>query len=139
MSRFVAARSATIPAGTAVASPVTVDVSIPEASITEVEILVPPGPNGLMGFRLANAGTQVIPYLSDDWIISNEETISWPLTEQITSGSWQVTGYNTGQFDHTIYLRFLITPVTDTTGSALPAPIPAELISSPPPLDVVTP
>jgi len=110
-SRFVLARAVTIPAGTAIATPATTDISIPQYVVDTIQIIVPPGPNGLVGFRMLNAGQQLIPYLSNDWIVANNENIIWPLSDQITSGSWQVAGYNLGIYDHSLRVRFLVSPV----------------------------
>lgn len=110
---------ALIPAGTAQATPVRVDMSFPARQVQSVEIRVPPGPSGLVGFALQNSGVTVIPYGSDDFIVTSGDAINWPLEGYITSGSWQLLGYNTGIFDHSIYVRFLLAIVRpDTT----PAP-----------------
>jgi len=116
MARFVLARTVKIPAGTPIATPASAPITLPQYVIEAIEITIPPGPNGLMGFRLTNAGQQVIPYGSNDWIIGNNQIKEWPLSNQITSGSWGVTGYNTGTYDHSIYLNFLVSPV-DLTGA----------------------
>ena len=122
MAQFVLARSVTIPAGTAIASPVSADISFPEYEVEAVQIVIPPGPNGNVGFRLANANTQIIPYGSNDWIIGNDEAPVWALQRQITSGSWQVFGYNTGIYNHTLYFRFFVNPVVVSQGDVTGAP-----------------
>jgi hypothetical protein len=111
MARFIIARSVKIPAGTAKTTPASTDISIPQYVVSRIIVTIPPGPNGLMGFRLANASVQVIPYGSNDWIIGNNRIVEWDLEEQITSGSWQVIGYNTGTYDHSIQLEFNVSPV----------------------------
>lgn len=98
----------TIPAGTAPGVPVRADVSFPPRVVDRVEIRVPPGPSGLMGFALQNSGVTVIPYNSDAFIVTADEVIGWDLTGYITSGSWQVLGYNTDTNDHSVFIRFLL-------------------------------
>lgn len=120
MAREIRTRKAKIPSGTPISAPVTVDVSFPPRVVQRVDLLVPAGANGLVGFQLANSGGQVIPADAGDWIIANGETIVWPLENQIDSGSWQVIGYNTGIYDHTIYLRFLLALVQSAGAGAQP-------------------
>lgn len=101
---------ATIPAGTAASSPATVDMSMPPVIVDRIQIIVPPGPSGLVGFQLTSGGMPVIPVTPGSWIITDDEVIDWDLTGQIDSGGWELTGYNTGTLDHTITVRFLVDP-----------------------------
>lgn len=102
--------AAVIPAGTPINAPATIDVSFPARTVDGVTVVVPAGANGAVGFQVLNSGLPVIPYNGDGWVIASQEVITWPLTGQITSGSWQVAGYNLGKYDHTVYLRFLLSP-----------------------------
>ena len=117
MSAEIRSYTISVPAGTPIAAPVEVDCTFPPRAVDRVEIIVPPGPNGVLGFYIANSGVQVIPYDSDDWIISNDEKIVWDLDSQITSGSWQVFAYNTGVNNHTFYVRFLLSLIPDSTNT----------------------
>jgi hypothetical protein len=120
-----------IPAGTPVATPVSLDTLMPPRTIEAIEIVIPPGVNGVCGFQIRNSNLPVIPYGSDAWIIANAEVINWPLTSQINSGSWQMAGYNTGTNDHKIFFRFLCNYLTSSVASA-PAPvISADALNSP--------
>lgn len=123
MARFLLARSVTIPAGTAIATPATADISFAEYEVEAIQWVIPPGPNGNVGFRIANAGTQIIPYGSADWIIGNNEAPIWALTGQITSGSWQIIGYNLGKYSHTIQFRFAVSPVAADQGDQTATPV----------------
>lgn len=121
--------SAAIPAGTTPAGALSTDMSFPARVVDTVEIVVPPGPNGVVGFALLNSGVTVIPYDSDDWIISNNEVIQWPLNGYITSGSWQLRAYNTGTNDHAIYVRFLLSLPNAVASAPLIQPIDATLLA----------
>jgi hypothetical protein len=123
--------TATIPAGTAAATPVTVPMRFPARQVTGVEIIVPPGPSGLVGFALLNGTTRVIPYQSDLWIITAAEKIEWPLEGFAQTGDWSLIGYNTGTQDHAVYVRFLCVPVA-LDGGRHPGIIdPSALIAQP--------
>lgn len=102
---------ATIPAGTPLAAPVTIDVSFPQAVTDKVEWHVPRGASGLMGWRLTSGGGQVIPKNQGAWVIADNETGVWELAQLHDSGAWQVTGYNTGAFPHSVHVRFHTRPV----------------------------
>jgi len=107
----------TIPAGTTKALPVTMDTPLGLFVVTSVEVDVPAGPNGNVGFRFTSGGTQMLPANLGAWFVMSGVEKSWPLSGQIESGAWQVQGYNTGIYDHTIQIRFLL--------DLLPGPGPA--------------
>lgn len=111
MSDEIRAFTLTVPAGTPSTAPTVLDVSFPPRIVDAVQVIVPPGPSGFVGWCIMNSRVRVIPYASDPWIITAGESITWPLTRQITSGSWQVAGYNTGVNDHSVYFRFLLSLV----------------------------
>lgn len=121
----------TIPANTPISAPAVQDMSFPARSVDAIEIVAPAGSNGVVGFQVRNSGKVVIPYDSDQWIVTSGEVISWPLQDYITSGSWEAAGYNTGANDHAIYVRFLLSlppaiPEADTV-----APLDAVALSAP--------
>lgn len=97
-----------IPAGTLITAPVTVSLAMPARIVRTIQVVVPRGPSGLMGFAFGSASQNVIPYNNGAWIVTDDEKLSWDIDEQIDSGAWQLRGYNTGQYDHTVYVRFLL-------------------------------
>src|SRR5215468_886729 len=101
----------TIPAGTAIAAPVTISTAFEPLAVDKIDIWVPPGPLGQMGFRVASSRQQVIPWNAGAWVIANDELLSFPGTAYPNSGDWQVIGYNTGAFPHTIYVTFSLSLV----------------------------
>lgn len=109
MATEVRTFAATIAAGTPSTAPTVTAMAVGTRIVERVQILVPPGANGLVGFALRAAGQQVIPYGSGQWIVANGETIDWPLDGQIESGAWSLLGYNNGIYPHTLQVRFLLT------------------------------
>lgn len=97
-----------IPHGTTKAAPLVTNVSFPQREVIAVSWRVPPGPSGLMGWALTSAGTPVIPIQSGTYIVTDNQADTWNLEGYLDSGNWQVTGYNTGLYDHTVYLTFLL-------------------------------
>ena len=118
MANEIRQNTVKVPAGTSIASAVTTDLTFPPREVDAVEILIPPGANGDVGFALLNSNVRVIPYGSDKFIIASGEVINWPLAGFINSGSWQLQAYNLGTNDHSIYVRWLLSYITAPTGAA---------------------
>lgn len=108
MAREVYAFTVTIPPNTPQNSLFAQQMTIPVRRVSTLEIVVPPGPSGLMGFVITMGGIRVIPSAIQSFIITDDERITWPLTDQPTSGAWQLSGYNTDVWPHSVYLRWLV-------------------------------
>lgn len=119
----------TIPAGTPQSAPFTQAITFPPRTVTQVDWKVPPGPSGLMGWALTIAGQPVIPNNAGAYIVADDEARSWPLSNFPDQGQWQVTGYNLGNFPHTVYLDFLLEQNAAPSGT--PAQISNADLSSP--------
>lgn len=119
------------PAGTAKATPQTLSLAIPVLQVDRIEIKIPHGPNGNLGFQLAMGGQQIIPYQTGLWLIGDDDDINWELTDLPNSGAWQFISYNTGIFDHTVFLRFHTELVPQPASQAVPLLDPASLSPGP--------
>lgn len=106
MSAEYRTHQVTTPVGVTAANPQVTALPMPARIVRFVEVRVPPGPNGNLGFAFGAAGQPIIPYNIGAFIITSDEMLHWDLSNQITSGAWQVFTYNTGNFPHTIYIRF---------------------------------
>jgi hypothetical protein len=98
----------TVAAGVQIAAPATTPMRFPPRVVEEVEVLVPPGPRGEVGWRIGSAGTQLLPLDLGSWIVTDNEVLHIPTEGFHDSGSWEFTAYNTGQFPHVITVRFLL-------------------------------
>lgn len=98
--------SVTVPAGTPIAAPVTIDTSIPVRRVYAIVWRVPPGAAGLVGFRITSGGQQVVPTKPGTWIVAAGEKELLPIFGQAEGGRWDVTAYNTGVFPHTIRVTY---------------------------------
>lgn len=111
-----------IPAGTPKSAPQTVSIAFPERTVRTITYRVPPGPSGLMGWALTSAGAPVIPIQPSTYIVTDNQTDTWELDGYLDSGNWQLTGYNTGLYPHTVYLTFQL----DIPGAADTSPPPPQ-------------
>jgi hypothetical protein len=125
MAREIQRFSVTVPASTAKAAALAFTLAMPPRIVDEIEILVPPGPRGEVGFQLSSGGVQIIPATAGAFEVTDNEVIHWPLEGQIDSGAWQLIAYNTGAFNHLIQVRFLVrlVPVAATLAGFQPLPV----------------
>ena len=111
----------TTPAGTPIDNPLITPWPLVDANLDFIDIIIPDGPSGQLGVAVYWSGTQILPWGSNSWIITNNEKIHTPIDSYITIGGLSVYTYNLGIFDHTIYLRALIkyttTPVVTEEGT----------------------
>lgn len=111
MATSVVALTGTITAGTPKATPLTVSLSFNQANVNKIRWRVPPGPRGNLGWFLSMGGVQVLPDVAGEFVVADDEYDDWEIENLPDSGAWQLTGYNTGSYDHTVYLYFFITPI----------------------------
>lgn len=104
-----------IPAATIKAAPVTVPIVLDNWELERIDLEVPAGPSGLMGFHVSNNGVQWIPATDGTWLVWDDVQQSWYMRDQPNASGWSVVGYNTGFFDHTVTVRFHVNlPATPT-------------------------
>lgn len=130
MSQLVYGFVVTVPAGTEKAGNWTQDVSFASAVVNTIEVRVPPGPRGNMGFAIGSGGTAVMPFNAGEWIVTDDEKITWGVDDQFDSGAWQVLAYNLGRYDHALYIRFLCDPTAGRAGQTSPLPLSASVLES---------
>jgi hypothetical protein len=96
----------TVPAGTASSAPQRTSLAFPDGEAVRLEIRMPPGPSGLVGFQVHYSGQSVIPYRGSTFIKGDDERFDWDLERYPERGDWELLAYNTDIYDHTLYLRF---------------------------------
>lgn len=139
MAREIREFTVTITAGTQQASPSLAALVMPARIVRHIHARIPPGPNGLMGWALASGGVPVIPWNANAWFVANDETFDWDLEGQISSGAWQLRGYNTGRYDHSVYLVFELDPPQLVGTATFTSPIDlsgSEFAAAPAPVDM---
>jgi flagellar hook protein FlgE len=135
----------TIPANTPANAPVTFPCVFQQGSVIEIDVKVPPGPSGNVGFFIGAGGSQYIPYTNGAFIMPDDDYFTWPIDNAINSGSFSVTGYNADAFDHTIQVGFQINELNyaqmaavaaiGTSSAALPDTVTASSSAPAPAID----
>lgn len=116
----------TITAGTTTAAPATTTMTFNDGIVRRVDVRVPPGPSGFMGFQIAYAGVPVIPDNADEYMVMDGEGWSYDLDNNPTGGQWQLVGYNTDIYDHVVYVTFHVDEIPKPVQAAqaiLPIPL----------------
>lgn len=111
MAERIEIKSITTPVGTTIANPLVTALNWRQGYPLRVEIRVPPGPSGLVGVQLAHSGEVVIPHDRTEWLVTDNESIDWPLTSYPYNAKWTVRTYNTDIYAHTIQIRMLFAEV----------------------------
>lgn len=96
----------TIPPGTTKANPLRTATPLPTRIVSRIAWTVPPGPSGNAGWQIGMGKVQIIPVNLNAWIVKDGDSTASELARLPNTGDWQVTGYNTGAYPHTIYVTF---------------------------------
>lgn len=123
MAQEIRSFTVTVPAGTAIDAGWTYPLDMPPRIVETISVRVPPGPRGTVGFQIGSSGQQIIPYQEGEWVVTDDDKIEWPLDNQIDSGAWELYAYNDGDFPHTLYIRFAVDPVTNSTPTPTTQPL----------------
>jgi len=103
----------TVPAGTLATAPQTTALTLRDAVLQRIEVVIPPGPSGLMGFAFLHSGQQIIPFTTSQWIIADDDKLEWEVDQFPTGNKWSVKAYNTDVYPHSIYLRLHFQELTE--------------------------
>lgn len=97
-----------IPTGSTPSAPQTFQMQIGIFSVSFIEVDIPDGPRGSVGFYIASSGKPVIPFTggSPKFLVLNNTSKHWDLSDQPDSGDWQLIAYNVGGYSHTIGVDF---------------------------------
>lgn len=130
MAQEVHSYRVTVPPGTLATAPLVFNLPMAARIVDEIRVKVPPGPRGEVGWAIGAAGTAVLPAEAGAFIVADNETVVWLVQDQITSGAWQLQAYNTGQYNHTLYVQ-LLARVTTAAAADLGGfqPIPADTLA----------
>lgn len=104
-------------------SPLHTPLTFESADVVQIDIMVPPGPSGFLGFYVGNGGGQVIPEGENIWITPDDVYLNFIVEGMPNNGNWELVSYNQGNFSHTLYLYFHVNNLQVSAGIGLSAPI----------------
>lgn len=120
MAQRIEAPEIIVPAGTTLAIPQTTDLDWQSGTVVRVEIVIPPGPSGLVGFQVGHSGQVILPRNPNNWIVTDSEHINWDVDDYPTGAAWFVRAYNVDIYEHALYFRFHIDELTTRTSQPVP-------------------
>jgi hypothetical protein len=96
-----------------------VGINLGWSKVTQILIVFPPGPSGLVGVRIEYGSTPVYPNNSGSYFVADNYVIEIPVTNQEQGGTWAARGYNNDEFTHVIPVWFYYDYInaTDTSNS----------------------
>lgn len=111
MAQRVLQQTVSVPAGTLPSAPFTGNLPFDNWEIEAIDLEVPAGPAGCLGFRLANNGVAWLPHSPGEWLIWDDRTERFPVDGYPTASGWQITAYNLGEYAHNVVARFHVNPI----------------------------
>lgn len=115
----------TFPKGSTFANQHVIPIDIGDVWCYSVEVQIPDGPKGNLAIALQYAGTQIVPWgVEGGFLQADNYEKSFPVDAELGQGL-QLVGFNTGNFDHTAFLRFLVVPIAAYGAGVAAAPAPA--------------
>lgn len=113
----------TTPPNTPVDAPQTVELDLGDVRLDRIDWRIPPGPSGLCGAAIVQAGTNLWPWgPTGSFLVGDDEYDKVPIGTEVDQGVTIVT-YNLDAFPHTWYFKFLYTPIALVVASSRVTPI----------------
>jgi hypothetical protein len=119
MSELVYSWQFTVPAGTQPGTPASFAMQVSPQLVQAINVRVPPGPHGCVGFQVDYGGGQAFPYGLGSWMVADDSNIITTPPADLTSGAWKLIAYNTGTYDHTLYVTMSVAAGSSTQTSGV--------------------
>lgn len=97
-----------VPALTPKAAPLETPTVWTPGELVSVDVRIPDGAAGLVGFRILYAHAQAIPTTPGAWIIGNDDLFQADAIGYLNGGQWSVLAYNLDNFPHTLHVRYFV-------------------------------
>jgi hypothetical protein len=103
--------SVTVAAGTTQAAFQRTALRFDQGTVTQIDVRVPPGAAGLVGFRIAHSNQSVLPYKGNTWFVMDNDKAEWHLESFPDGDGWELWAYNLDLYAHTVYVWFYVTEI----------------------------
>lgn len=121
-----------VPPGTLPTAPLITPWKTEDATIVSIEIVIPPGHNGLTGIRFVKGDAQILPFGINSWIIANDIFRVFPVGAFTPTGDLAVWTYNQGVYTHTFYILMTVEDYTPSIAPVSASETAALALTSPP-------
>lgn len=113
----------TVPANTLTAQ--TFPMVFPYGEVVEIDVKVPPGPAGNLGFIIMAGGSPYIPNAQGAFVFiePDDDYLVFPVTHAITSGSFALLAFNTDVWPHSLQVGFQVNEIAPSPVSSFGQPI----------------
>lgn len=98
----------TVPANTPQIAPVTTPMVFNQGTVLEIDVKIPPGPAGNVGFQIFAGGSQYLPRTIGNFIFPDDDYLTWVVKDAINSGSFALVAFNTDVWPHLIEVSFQV-------------------------------
>jgi hypothetical protein len=94
--------SITVPPGNGSTTPATYPLPLGLAEVVTSILTWPAGCSGLVGVALLAGGSWAFPYIADTYMAFDDFVYPLGITNQIQTGDWALSAYNSDYYPHTI-------------------------------------
>jgi hypothetical protein len=110
-----------VPANTAQAAAIETPTIWAAGELVSVDVRIPDGAAGLVGFRILYAHSQAIPTTPGAWIIGNDDLFQTDVMGQLNGGQWSILAYNLDRYPHSLHVRYFVADLSRLGGTLGPA------------------
>jgi hypothetical protein len=104
-----------IPALTHIATPITFPMAFNAANVEQIDIIVPPGPAGSVGFQIVYGGGSFLPQSPGQYIVADNYVFTFSQSKAPDGGNYAFKAYNEDIIPHTIQVAFQVNDFTQST------------------------
>jgi hypothetical protein len=98
----------TVAPGVLPSTPASIPWPTEDNYVTDIEITVPSGHNGLTGIRLMKGDSQLFPWSPGTWVTENDYHRVFPVDGYMATRDLVIQMYNSGVYQHSFYLRMAV-------------------------------
>lgn len=110
----------TVPLKTAKSAPLVENTRFAAGEVVKIEVVIPGGSAGLVGFAIASSKQPIIPLNAGAFIIGDAEPFTRDLEGYPNSGDWQVFAYNEDIYAHSLQVRFSVKEIPPRPHEGVP-------------------
>ena len=120
MSQRIDQRLMTVAAGTAAPGTSFAFSDMPPGVVEKIDVYIPAGHANKTGIRIYYSGSQVIPYVGEQYLSGNGDQYSFVIDDFPTGQGWGGAAFNNDVYQHTFKILFHTREVSANANIQLP-------------------